>query len=155
MNQQTKPMTTNEQPASSIPSYVLLGKDGPLGPSLMQFFTGPAISAVYGFSSKNTYDRFIEKSTTDLKPYPLTPRALQDQIAQGDDVVRIVVLDARGPRESGYCAASISSVLKAHQENSAQIEVGFRLSRATFSNEYRVEKLSGDRKSESSKDDQS
>jgi hypothetical protein len=132
---------TDEQPANLTPCYVLLGRDGPLSLPVMQFFTGPKIAAVFGFSSKACYERFIDKATNNLRPYPLTSQALTDQLELQDDIVRIVVLDARSPDEPSLNAASIVSVLKAKNEQRNETEIGFRLVHTMFSNEYRVEKI--------------
>ena len=103
---------------------------------------GPEYEAIYGFSSKQSYDLFRADSELTLIPYPLVKGYLKNQIAESADTVRLVVVDAAGPQETELIAATMNSVLEAQEEKANQVAISFRLTLDQESQAYRVEKLS-------------
>ena len=67
--------------------------------------------AFYGFSGQSSYAAFIVESTVALTPYPLVRRFLQTQVNLDTDAVRLIVMDATGPKQSRFFAATMQSVL--------------------------------------------
>ena len=126
----------------NTPRDVLLNDEQRLGPMLLAIPGGPEYEAIYGFSSKQSYDLFRADSELTLIPYPLVKGYLKNQIAESADTVLLVVVDAAGPRETELIAATMNSVLEAQEEKANQVAISFRLTLDQESQAYRVEKPS-------------
>ena len=127
---------------ANTPCDVLLDGSQRLGPKLMAHPGGLEYEAIYGFSSKESYDLFSASSDLPLIPYPLVKGYLKNQIAESGDTVHLVVVDAAGPQESQLNAATMNSVLEAQEQKANQVTVSFRLRLDRKSQAYRVEKTS-------------
>jgi hypothetical protein len=121
------------------PNDVLLDGKQRIGPELLALHSGKMCIAIYGFSGKQSYDAFCEKSERALTPYPLVKGYLQNQLEDAGDTLLLVVVDAVGPDESHLTAATMQSVLEAREKQSSQVAVSFRLTRDEQSQAYRVE----------------
>lgn len=129
---------------ADTPCDVLLDGNQRLGPKLMAQHGGPEYKAIYGFSSKKSYDLFCAKSDQPFIPYPLVKGYLQNQIADSGDTVQLVVVDAAGPQEPQVNAATMNSILEAVEQKANQVTLSFRLTLDRESQAYCVEKaLSG------------
>jgi hypothetical protein len=120
------------------PNDVLLDGKQRIGPQLLALHSGKICIAIYGFSSKQSYDAFCEKSERALTPYPLVNGYLRNQLEDAGDTLLLVVVDAVGPHESHLKAATMQSVLEARENRSSQVTVSFRLTRDERSQAYRV-----------------
>ena len=125
----------------NTPCDVLLDDEQRLGPKLLAQPGGPQYEAIYGFSSKESYDLFCANSDLPLIPYPLVKGYLKNQIADSGDTVQLVVVDAAGPKETQLNAATMNSVLEAVKQNANQVTVSFSLRLDRESQAYRVEKV--------------
>ena len=125
---------------ASTPCDVLLDGHQRLAPKLMAHPGGLEYNAIYGFSSKKSYDLFCANSDQPLMPYPLVKGYLKNQIADAGDAVQLVVVDAAGPQETQVHAATMNSVLEAVEQNANQVMLSFRLILDRESQAYRVEK---------------
>lgn len=129
---------------ANTPCYVLLDGSRRLGPKLMALHGGREYEAIYGFSSKESYDLFCAKSDQPLMPYPLVRGYLKNQIADSGDMVQLVVVDAAGPQYPQVNAATMNSALEAAEQKANQVTLSFRLTLDRESQAYCVEKaLSG------------
>lgn len=131
-------------PADSViaetPYYVLMdGNHRRLGPSVAQSSAKDVCAPIYGFSGKNSYDRFCRNCSLALTPYPLVPVYLRDQTATLDESLRLIVLDAAGPHEQCLYAATMESVLKAQENRTDHITAAYRLISFQESSDYRLE----------------
>ena len=127
---------------ANTPCDVLLDGNQRLGPKLMAHPGGLERKAIYGFSSKKSYDLFCGNSDQSFIPYPLVKGYLKNQIADSGDTVQLVVVDAAGPQETPVHAATMNSVLEAVEQKANQVTVSFRLRLDRKSQAYRVEKTS-------------
>ena len=84
--------------AASTPNYVLIDGNLRIGPKILPLDFGTECWAIYGFSSKSTYDRFCSNSQRALKPYPLVPGYLRNQMDAPGDRLKLVVMDASAQR---------------------------------------------------------
>jgi hypothetical protein len=98
---------------------------------------------IYGFSDKGPYDWFCAKSELALKPYPLVKGYLRNQIDLPGDVLKLVVIDARGPCEPYLQAATMEAVLEAQESRATSVNAGYRLMFEQDANAYRVSCGSG------------
>jgi hypothetical protein len=121
------------------PNDVLLDGKQRIGPQLLALHSGKMCVAIYGFSGKQSYDAFCEKSDRALTPYPLVKGYLRNQLEEAGDSLLLVVVDAAGPDESHLNAATMQSILKAQENHSSQVTVSHRLTRDEQSQAYRVE----------------
>jgi hypothetical protein len=110
----------------------------PIGPAVITALSGNSCLAVYGFSGKPAYDRFIANSNRELKPYPLVKGYLQHQAAAGDRELRLVILDADHAGEQTLRAASMNSIFTALSANTDQIDSEYQLSFDSESCDYRL-----------------
>ena len=127
----------------NTPLYVLLDGKLRIGPSLSAPLSGPEYTATYSFSDKQPYDLFCTHYKRALTPYPLVKGYLRSQIAESDDVVPLVVVDATGPDEAHLDAATMESVLEAMEQQASQVSISHRLILDHESRTYRVEKVAG------------
>jgi hypothetical protein len=134
--------------SANTPHYVLLDGKRRLGPNLLGLHGdlngGFEYVAIYGFSDKQPYDLFCANCDLSLTPYPLVKGYLQNQIADSGNAVHLIVMDAAGPHVAHLNAATMNSVLKAHEQNANQVTISFRLTLFHESQDYRVEEDSSD-----------
>lgn len=122
----------------ATPRYLLLEGKDPIGPAVETALSGNSCLAVYGFSGKPAYDRFITNSNRELRPYPLMKGYLQNQTAAGGGELRLVILDAEHASQQTLNAASMNSAFTAQSTNSNQIGCEYQLSFDAQSNAYRL-----------------
>ena len=128
----------------ATPYYVLMDQKTPFGPSVIDPILDIEYSAIFGFSDKAPYDNFCRESTVSLTPYPLVQGYLRNQLgAPGHDdanerCVKLVVLDAPGPREPNVHAATMQAVLEAQEKGTTHITPTHHL---TFDPEASVYRL--------------
>ena len=125
---------------ANTPCDVLLDGNQRLGPKLMAHPGGLEYKAIYGFSSKKSYDLFCGNSDQSFIPYPLVKGYLKNQIADSVDTVQLVVIDAAGRQETQVNAATMNSVLEAVEQKANQVALSFRLTLDRESQAYCVEK---------------
>lgn len=128
------------QAAPSIPRYVLLNEDeSPDGPRCRDH-AGEPCTAVYGFSDRSSYEAFSAGVTELRRPYPLVGGDLKRMLQRSG--VQLVVINAAGPTETNLVAATADAVLLAQTNPSEPVSTSYRLSLATGTAEYDVERLS-------------
>ena len=120
------------------PHYVLKAGTLTHEPSVVQSESGSATYAIFGFSDKPQYDRFLIGATEGLTPYPLVKRFLQDQLAQEADTLRLVILDPVSFDALEWKAATFESVLESIQSRSEFVKPSHRLVRQESSMSYRA-----------------
>mgnify|MGYP001822969437 CR=1 FL=1 len=125
--------------AASTPNYVLIDGNLRIGPKVVPLDAGIECSAIYGYSDKGPYDKFCANSQIALKPYPLVQGYLRNQIDASGDNLKLVVIDAAGPREPYLHAATIEAVLEAQERCAAHVTVTYRLTFDEEANAYRVD----------------
>lgn len=122
----------------ATPRYLLMEGSNPIGPAVITALSGNSCLAVYGFSGKPAYDRFIANSNRELKPYPLVKGYLQHQAAAGDRELRLVILDADHAGEQTLRAASMNSVFTAQSTKSDEVAPEYQLNFDSHSSAYRL-----------------
>ncbi len=127
---------------TNVPRYVLMEGNRRIGPHLAATSTEVGSTPIYGFSSKRTYDQFCGNSPLSLIPYPLVQGFLQNQANEPGDGIKLVIVDALGPRESCLHAATIGAVLEAHTNKSAYVTAEYSLTFDPDANSYSVEAAS-------------
>jgi hypothetical protein len=86
---------------------------------------------VYGFSGKPIYDKFIQTAGQLLTPYPLVQGYLSNQVAVVNsaetkgDCLGLVILDATDLAQPVLSAATMATVLLAHQEKAKQVSIEY------------------------------
>ncbi len=129
------------------PYYVLMDQKTPFGPSIADPLPDLEYSAIFGFSGKAPYDNFCRESSVPLTPYPLVKGYLRNQLgAFGHDdanerCVKLVVLDAAGPRAPSVHAATIQAVLEAQENGMTHITPTHHLKFNPQANVYRLQKV--------------
>jgi hypothetical protein len=123
--------------AGNTPNYVLMDGTRRIGPHVAQLHSGINCSPIYGFSTKAAYDKFSMNSDLALKPYPLVKDYLRMRVGASD--LKLVVLDAAGPREPRLRAATMEAVLKAQETGTTQVTAEYQLMVDQESRDYRVE----------------
>ena len=119
-------MTMNEVVVCT-PRYVLLDGDRRLGPKVIPLDSGVECSIIYGFSDKGPYDRFCGNSDLALRPYPLVEGHLRNQVGDSGSDLKLIVLDADGPRDRCLHAATMEAVLQAQENRLAQLPAAYEL----------------------------
>ncbi len=127
---------------AGTPNYVLMEENRPIGPQVVQRPAESECSPIYGFSDKDIYDKFCTNSQRPLKPYPLVKGYLRNQIAAAGDGLKLVVIDASGPREPDLPATTMEAVLEAQEGRATELTVAYRLMFDPRANAYRVEEAS-------------
>ena len=125
--------------AASTPNYVLIDGNLRIGPKVVPLDAGMECSAIYGFSDKRPYDKFCANSQQTLKPYPLVKGYLRNQIDEPGDSLKLVVIDAAGPKERFLRAATMEAVLEAQQSLAAHVTASYRLSFDEEASAYRLD----------------
>lgn len=119
-------MTSNTSTVAK-PRYLLLGSDGPVGPELIRLTTDTDSSAVFGFSSKEHYDRFCAATELALRPYPLMKGHLRRPPEYTGDRITVICVDPGGPVEVEFQATSAESLLLAIETGSDEVPIQFHL----------------------------
>lgn len=121
------------------PRYVLRDGLHPTGPSVMQTTSQAQVTAIFGFSDKPQYDAFLHQSSIALTPYPLVKGFLQNQVDLDTEVLRLVVLDANGPKQSILYAATMQSIFESLDRKPDSVEVTHELILDETSGFYQVQ----------------
>ncbi len=121
------------------PYYVLMESNRRLGPKVVQSPAGMACEPIYGFSDKGTYNRFCSNSQLALTPYPLVKVYLREQARTPGDGLKLVVVDAAGPREPCLRAATMAAVLAAQENHTTHLAAAYRLAFDPEADAYRLE----------------
>jgi hypothetical protein len=119
-------MTSNALTVAK-PRYLLLGSDGPVGPEVIRSTTDTGSSAVFGFSSKEHYDRFCTATELPLRPYPLLKGHLRKSPEFTGERITLICVDPGGPVEAEFQATSAESLLLAIETGSDQVPIQFHL----------------------------
>lgn len=109
------------------PAYVLMDKNGRIGPKMALLDSGRICTAIYGFSEKGLYDKFSLQCDLALTPYPLVKGYLQNQIDSAGDGLKLVVVDAAGLNEPYLDAATMEAVLEAQENKTSHVTEKYRL----------------------------
>lgn len=126
---------------AGTPKYVLMEGNRPIGPDVVPFDLGRDCLPVYGFSNPGAYDKFRSSANRPLIPYPLVKVYLRMQAGAAGDGLKLVVLDAAGPRKSPLCAATMDAVLKAQETGERQVTAEYRLTFDQEAGAYRLEEV--------------
>jgi hypothetical protein len=110
-----------------------------IGPNIVPLDEGLECFPIYGFSGKDPYDRFCMNGQLALTPYPLVKGYLRNQASAPDDGLKLVVLDAAGPREPCLHAATMQAVLEAQENRMNRVTIVYRLVFDREAEAYRVE----------------
>lgn len=124
------------------PYYVLLDREGRIGPRVVRSESESECSAIYGFADKDPYDAFCTNSGWKLRPYPLVKGFLQNQLNAADGRLQLVALDAVGPSQPILHATTMAAVLEAHEAKVTNIYADYRLEFDEQLGGYRVQHVS-------------
>lgn len=127
---------------SATPYYVLMDENRRIGPKVVQLNSRIECLPIYGFSDKGPYDKFCTNSQLALTPYPLVKIYLRSQASASGDGLKLVVIDAAGPREPYLRAATMEAVLEAQENRTTHVTAGYQLMLDQKANAYRVEEAS-------------
>jgi hypothetical protein len=127
---------------AGTPYYVLMDGNRRIGPTVMQLHSGIECSPIHGFSDKGTYDKFCMNCQLVLTPYPLTKFYLREQAGAPGDGLKLVVVDAAGPREHYLRAATMEAVLEAQENQTTHVTAAYRLMFDQEADAYKVEEAS-------------
>ena len=123
---------------AGTPHYVLMNENRRICPTVVRLESGRECSAVYGFSDKSPYDEFCANSKVPLTPYPLVKGYLRNQTDSRGEELRLVVVDAAGPREPVLHAATMEAVLEAQENRTSHVSATLQLAFDPSANAYRV-----------------
>ena len=124
---------------ASTPYHVLMQSNHRIGPHVVQPPAETECVTIYGFSDKGPYDRFCSNSPLALTPYPLVKVYLRAQAGTTGDGLKLVVVDATGPREPYLRAATMAAVLEAQETHAPHVSAAHRLIFDPEANAYRLE----------------
>ena len=127
---------------ADTPYYVLMDGNHRIGPEVVQLHSGIECEPIYGFSDKGPYDKFCVNSQRALTPYPLVRGYLRNQAGAPGDGLKLVVVDAAGPRELYLHAATMEAVLEAQEHRTTHVNAAYRLMFDQKANAYGVEEAS-------------
>lgn len=133
---------TVEELTMKTPRYVLLNNKQRMAPQLLAQPGGPKYEAIYGFSTKQSYELFIANSDLPLTPYPLVKRYLRERMAESASVIPLAVVDADGPLAAQLNTASMENVLASQETNANRVAISFQLTRDQDSGAYVVHEVS-------------
>jgi len=120
------------------PYYVLMGGRQILGPEVSSLPSGKQCVAIFGFSDKESYDKFCEKGQTALLPYPLTKVYLRERVDAPGDSLNLVVVNAVGPQERCLRAGTMEAVLQGQEERTLHVTAAYELTFDPESAGYQV-----------------
>ncbi len=129
--------------ATRTPYYVLMESNRRIGPTVVPVPAGVGCTPIYGFSDKRPYDQFCRNSQRALTPYPLVKAYLREQSGTPGHHLKLVVVDAVGPREPYLYAATMAAVLAAQENHSTHVTATYRLTFDQETNAYRLEEARG------------
>ncbi len=124
--------------SASTPHYVLMDESRRIGPKVVSSNGGHEPKPIYVFSSKDCYDQFCRNSDQALKPYPLVKGYLRSQIDEPGGGLKLVVMDAAGPREPYLLAATMEAVLEAFDNQATLVVADYRLLRDPEADAYEM-----------------
>ena len=127
---------------AGTPCYVLMDGNRRIGPKVLPLHSGIDCSPIYGFSNKDLSDKFCMNSQLPLTPYPLVKVYLRNQATAPGDGLKLVVIDAAGPREPHVRATTMEAVLEAQENRTTHVTVAYRLMFDQEADAYRVEDTS-------------
>ena len=131
----------NENMTCETPRYVLHEDREPIGPEISKASSHPDSLAIYGFSGKHTYDRFVANCDRDLRPYPLMKGYLRNRIAEGEGGTYLVVIDAITPTDEQLTVATMKDVLTAQIGGQASLKGGFHMAICPETKEYALNEM--------------
>ena len=120
------------------PHYVLMDHKERIGPKVGLLHDGGSCLAIYGFSDKQPYEAFCKNSSLALTPYPLVKFYLQNQVDEGEQRFKLVILDAIDPNADTLYAATMHDALEAHIHGRKTVPVSYQLDFDKAKSEYRV-----------------
>jgi hypothetical protein len=123
----------------TVPRYFLLTEEeAPDGPRCHDYVGGPC-GAIFGFTDQAAFDVFRTGIDATRRPYPL----LGVRLARAMKLpgLQLVVLNARGPHEATFEAATAEAVLAAQKPSVSPLIASHRLSLAAGSTAYDVQPL--------------
>lgn len=121
------------------PQYVLMNNKQRIGPTAVRLESGVDCMPIYGFSTKDAYDRFCTNTDQALTPYPLVTFYLREQVALPDEGLKLVVVDALGPGDANLHAATMQTVLDAQENRLPHVTSDYRMVFDPVGNVYRVD----------------
>ncbi|MDA1050471.1 MAG: hypothetical protein O3C40_08320 [Planctomycetota bacterium] len=127
---------------ADTPNYVLMERNCRIGPKVIPLLSGTECLPIYGFSDKGPYDKFCANSPLALTPYPLVKGYLQRQTDTPGEGLKLVVVDAEGPRELLLYAATMEAVLEAQEHRTTHVTLTHQLTFDQEADAYRVEEAS-------------
>ena len=131
---------------ANTPYYVLKSGNQPIYPTIDFDDPDTSCSCVYGFSDKPIYDKFIKGADQLLTPYPLVEGYLTKMIENQNSCESkcvcpgYIILDATDGGQPVLAAATIATVLLAHQEKLKQIPIEVELTFDLDTASYRLKK---------------
>lgn len=124
------------------PRYVLMDKNGRIGPRVALLEEGIECSVIYGFSDKVTYDSYCLQGQQELAPYPLVKGYLSNQVDSSGSCLKLVVIDAVGPHEPYLYASTMKTVLEAIERKAVHVTADYLLKLDELIDVYKVEEAS-------------
>jgi hypothetical protein len=124
---------------AGTPYYVLMDGKRRIGPSVVKLPSGVDCLPIYGFSDKGPYEQFRLNSQQALTPYPLVKFYLKNQADESGGELKLVVVDAAGPREPTLRAATMQAVLEAQEKGTTHVAARYQLMFDQEASAYRVE----------------
>lgn len=131
-------MTVDSKP-QTVPRYFLLTEDeAPDGPRCHDYVGGPC-AAIFGFTDQAAFDVFRTGIDATRRPYPL----LGVRLARAMELpgLQLVVLNARGPHEATFDAATAEAVFAAQKAPVSPLTASHRLSLTAGSGAYDVQPM--------------
>jgi hypothetical protein len=123
----------------TVPRYFLLTEEEtPDGPRCHDYVGGPC-AAIFGFTDQAALDVFRTGIDATRRPYPL----LGVRLARAMELpgLQLVVLNARGPHEATFDAATAEAVFAAQKALVSPLTASHRLSLAAGSTAYDVQAM--------------
>lgn len=110
-----------ETKMAKVPRFVFMEGGHRFGPRAGTLSDGMESALVYGFSNKHAYDLFRVNCPEALQPWHLVKSYLRLHTKAAENHLRLVVLDATGPRQPCLYAATMEAVLEAIEQEADQI----------------------------------
>lgn len=132
-------MTAIEAITQTVPRYFLLTEEeAPDGPRCHDYVGRPC-AAIFGFTDQAAFDVFRTGIDATRRPYPL----LGVRLARAMELpgLQLVVINARGPHETTFDAATAEAVFAAQKASVSPLTASHRLSLAAGSTAYDVQPM--------------
>ncbi len=130
-------MTAIEAIPQTVPRYFLLTEEeAPDGPRCHDYIGGPC-QAIFGFTDQAAFDVFRAGIDVTRRPYPLLGAHLVRTMELPG--LQLVVLNARGPHEAYFDAATAEAVFAAQKAPVSPLTASYRLSLAADSMAYDIQ----------------